>query len=79
MRDCTELTKFCKFVEDIFTSYHLEYNYDRDGKITSVVIRASYDIFSDTFLRIMFDDLKYYTIFFKCDFSGRPIVKIVVE
>lgn len=79
MRDCTELTKICKFVENIFTSYHLEYNYDRDGEITSVLIRASYDIFSDTFLRFVFDNLKDYTIYFRCDFSGQPIVKIVVE
>lgn len=79
MRDFTKLTEFCKRVENIFTIYRLEYNYDSKGEVTSVLIRSTNDIFSDTFLRIMFDNLKDYTIYFKCDSTDRPIVKIIVE
>lgn len=79
MSETLELTEFCKQVEALFSNYHVTYCWGWNGVMTSVEIRANNDIFTTAFLRFLFDRLKSYLIFFKCDLTGQPIVKIIVK
>ena len=78
MSENLELTDFCKQVEVLFRNYHVTYCWGWNGVITSVEIRSNNDIFTTAFLRFLFDRLKNYLFFFKCDLTGQPIIKIIV-
>lgn len=79
MSKTLKLTKFCKQVEDLFPNFYLTCYPDAKGKIASIDIHAYRDIFTDDFLKFLFENLKDYSIYFRCDKTGRPIVRIFVE
>ena len=78
MSETLELTKFCKQVEALFENYHVTYCWGWNGVMTSVEIRSDSDIFATPFICFLVDNLKIHLFFFKCDLTGRPIVKIRV-
>lgn len=77
MRETLELTKLSKIVETSFPYYHLTCCWNWNGEITSIEIRSEYGIFSNAFLRFLFNNLKNYLITFQGDITGQPFVKIM--
>lgn len=79
MSETLELTEFCKQVEALFSDYHVTYCWGLNGVMTSVEIRTNNDFFTTSFIRFLCDRLKSHLFFFKCDLTGMPIVKIIVQ
>lgn len=78
MSETLKLTEFCQQLESLFSNYHVTYCYGWNGKMTSVEIRAENDIFNTAFFVFLFYRLRTYLFYFKCDLTGRPIIKILV-
>ena len=79
MSETLKLTQFCENFEEWFSGYQLTYFCDDDGNIFYVEIHSKNDIFSSIFLRILFNRLKEYFIFFTIDSTSRPIVQIIED
>lgn len=78
MSETLKLTELCKQVEALFRNYHVTYCWGWYGNMTAVEIRAINNVFTTAFLRFLFDRLEDNLFFFKCDITGRPIIRIIV-